>query len=318
MRITLRTKLDFWVQLFYSHEVYSMELKAPLDIKEQLAELDRHHIKVDDPSRAYEILTRVGYYRLSGYWLKYKYTKAETTLSQVFSLYSFDEELRTLLRRYLEITEMFYKNLIGTQFALLKCKEPPHDQHYDESNYYDRMGIRATLEKSEKESRYYRESDIVKHHKAKYAGRMPLWVLMELMTFSNMSMFYKALYISDKEKIADQIGVSHKTLENHLHALSVLRNRCAHGARLYGTKITPPVRFTKSFLRSHPEISNNSIFAYTLVLIKRLPTDADRISFRDQLIGLVEKYETYIELSDLGFPENYKKVLCLNDLQTIK
>ncbi len=101
-------------------------------------------------------------------------------LSQIYSIYAFDEELRSLLRRYIEITETFYKNLIGTEFALLKCKNPPHDQHYNEANYYDKKGIRSILDRFEKERRYYRESDIVKHHKAKYANKMPLWVMMEL------------------------------------------------------------------------------------------------------------------------------------------
>ena len=295
-----------------------MELKSPLNIEEQLAELNRHHIHVDDPARAREILTKVGYYRLSGYWLKYKYVGTEATLSHIYSIYAFDEELRSLLRRYIEVTETFYKNLIGTEFALLKCKEPPHDQHYNEANYYDKKGIRSTLNRFEKERRYYRESDIVKHHKAKYANKMPLWVMMELMTYSSMSMFYNALYISDKERIAGNIGISYKTLENHLHCLSVLRNKCAHGARLYGAKITPPARFTKGFLKSHPEMSNDSLFAYVLVLIKRLPTDDERRAFRDQLNRLIKKYEAQISLSDIGFPEDYRKVLYLRNLKTIE
>ena len=58
-----------------------MELKSPLNIEEQLAELGRHHIQVDDPDKARENLTTVGYYRLSGYWLKYKYAGTDTSLS---------------------------------------------------------------------------------------------------------------------------------------------------------------------------------------------------------------------------------------------
>ena len=295
-----------------------MELKAPLDNQQQLSELERHGIIVEGNEDAYEILTRIGYYRLSGYWLKFKHAGMTASLSQIYSIYSFDEDMRALLRKYIEKTEMLYKNLIGTEFALLKCAAPPHDQHYDERNYYDKKGIRDTLDRFEKERRYYRESDIVKHHKAKYANKMPLWVMMELMTYSSMSMFYNALYISDKEKIAAKIGISYKTLENHLHCLSVLRNKCAHGARLYGARITPPARFTKSFLKAHPDITNDSLFAHILVLIKRLPSDAERKSFRDQLNRLVKKYESSIELSDIGFPMDYRKVLYLRNLKDIE
>ena len=47
--------------------------------------------------------------------------------------------------------------------------------------------------------------------------------------------------------------VGKDTLENHLHCLSVLRNKCAHAARMYNTDFNPPAKFTSSFLRKHPE-----------------------------------------------------------------
>ena len=69
---------------------------------------------------------------------------------------------------------------------------------------------------------------------------MPLWVMVELMSFSNISKLYSSMYISEKETIAQAVGIKYKTLENHLHCLSVLRNKCAHAARLYNTEFNPP------------------------------------------------------------------------------
>ena len=57
------------------------------------------------------------------------------------------------------------------------------------------------------------------------------------------------MYFSDKEAIAEAVGVSRDTLANHLHCLSVLRNKCAHGARLYNTTFNPPAHLTKQFLQ---------------------------------------------------------------------
>lgn len=295
-----------------------MELKAPLTIDEQIIELNRHGIRVENQEEANSILRKVGYYRLSGYWLSYKTNGQETTLDNVFALYRFDEELRAILRRYIEQVEMYYKNLIGTEISLLKCNEPPYDQHYDVNNYYDKEGIQNTLDRFKKEQRYYRESAIVKHHKAKYANRMPLWVMMELMTFSSMSMYFKALYISDKEMIAGKVGISYKTLENHLHCLSVFRNMCAHGARLYDITFNPPARFTKGFLKSHPDIKNDSLFAYILVLMKRLLIDDDRKKLRDQLNRLIKKYKENIELEKIGFPENYREELYIRNIRKME
>lgn len=149
--------------------------------------------------------------------------------------------------------------------------ESPYNQHYKEDNFYNKKGYREVMQIFSKEESYYKDSLIVKHHKQKYRGQMPLWVMVELMSFSNVSKLYCAMFISEKEKIAKKIGVNYKTLENHLHCLSVLRNRCAHTARLYNTEFNPPARFTKQFLKRNPYMSNNSLFAYLLVLLRRLP-----------------------------------------------
>ena len=211
----------------------------------------------------------------------------------------------------------FYKNLTGNGFADIKCVKPPYNQHYDVNNYFDKDGIAKTLQNFSKEKMYYRDSAIVKHHQKKYQDKMPIWVMMELMTCSSVSMFYHALYISDKEKIADKIGISAATLENHLHALSVFRNKCSHGVRLYNSVFNPPIRFNKSFLRAHPEVKNNTLFAYILMLIKRLPTDEDRKQFRDKLNRIIKKYGNSIDMELIGFPKNYREMLYIRTIKSI-
>ena len=214
-----------------------------------------------------------------------------------------------MLRQYIEKAEFFYRDLIGNKFAELKCQTPPYDQHYDVKNYYDKVGITKTLQNFTKEKSYYKDSAIVKHHSNKYADKMPVWVMLELMTCSSVSLFYHALYLSDKNVIASEIGISAATLENHLHALSVLRNKCSHGVRLYNSTMNPPVKVNKSFLRNNPAIRNDSLCAYRLMLIKRLPSDNERKQFRDKLNRIVKKYEKDIDLNLIGFPKNYRELI---------
>ena len=97
--------------------------------------------------------------------------------------------------------------------------------------------------------------------------------------------------------------------ENHLHCLSVLRNKCAHAARMYNTNFNPPAKFTTSFLRKHPEIKNNSLFAYTLVLLKRLPDEDSKKSLIHTVETVINEYRGDIDLSLIGFPENYLKIM---------
>ena len=300
-----------------------MDLKKPYTIDEQIKKLKDHGVLISDEAFARKVLQKVSYYRLSGYMLQYRLSTDSHEMikgirfEDIYTVYCFDEEIRSLLRQYIEKAEFFYKDLIGNKFAELKCKTQPYDQHYDVKNYYDKVGITKTLQNFAKEKSYYKDSAIVKHHFNKYADKMPVWVMLELMTCSSVSLFYHALYLSDKNVIASEVGISTTTLENHLHALSVLRNKCSHGVRLYNSMMNPPVKFNKSFLRNNPAIRNDSLFAYILMLIKRLPSDDERKQFRDKLNRIVKKYEKDIDLNLIGFPQNYRELMYIKNLKNI-
>lgn len=117
------------------------------------------------------------------------------------------------------------------------------------------------------------------------------------------------MYYSEKDAIATSIGISRNTLENHLHCLSVLRNKCAHAARLYNVNFNPPARFTTSFLQKHPEIDNRSLFAYILVLLKRLPNFESKKLFTEEINKVLHDFNSDIELIRIGFPENYLEIM---------
>ena len=97
----------------------------------------------------------------------------------------------------------------------------------------------------------------------------------------------------------------------------MLRNKCSHGVRLYNSTINPPVKFNKSFLRNNPAIRNDSLFAYILMLIKRLPSDNERKQFRDKPNRIVKKYEKDIDLNLIGFPKSYRELMYIKNLKNI-
>ena len=90
-------------------------LKTPLNVPQQLSQFQSHGVLVQDEAAALSILERVSYYRLSGYALEFRtsahsdrYTPGGTTIEQIYDRYRFDEDLRHILRKYLEIAEIFY------------------------------------------------------------------------------------------------------------------------------------------------------------------------------------------------------------------
>lgn len=292
-----------------------MALKKPIGFHEQIQKLISHGIIVKEEDHAEEILKSINYYRLTGYALQFRKSPDNsdciegTTLKQILRIYHFDEELRGMLRKYLETAEVYYKTQISCLFSCSKCKEIPYDQHYDENNFYNKKGYREVLDNFKKEKNYYRDSLIVKHHKEKYKGKMPLWVIVELLSFSNVSKLYNCMFFSEKDEIAAAVNTSRGTLENHLHCLSVLRNKCAHGARLYNTPFNPPAHLTSQFLKKNVDVKNDSLFAYILILLKRLPDQDSRKNLFDDLERVMKKYRDDIRLDLIGFPMDYQKIL---------
>ena len=305
----------FGIRLFTFQEKKMQDLKKPLSFVDQVDKLHTHGMTFEDGHLVEQFLQQINYYRFTGYTLQFRKdpNKSDlvegTSFAQIHRIYLFDEVLRNLCRRYIEIAEIYYRTQIAHTFAMAKCLNPPHDQHYDRNNFFQKSRYDEVISSLDKEKQHYKDSLIVKHHDAKYGSKMPLWVIVELLSFSNLSKLYSTMYDSEKQAIASSVNSGKETLQNHLHCLSVLRNKCAHAARLYNTVFYPPAKLGTRFLQKHPEVRSESLFAYIIVLLKRLPDKESKRLFSIELENVLEEFKDDIDLSRIGFPENYKDFL---------
>lgn len=292
-----------------------MELKKPYTIDEQIQQLKDHGLIINNEEFAQKILAECNYYRFTGYGLPFRKEPHDSdyvegiTFEQIYRLYLFDADLRSVLRRYLEIAEIYYRSQISYGFSIKKCVRPPHDQHYDFDNYYKPDFVEGIFAAFDREKGHNEDSKIVRHHENKYAGRMPLWVMVELLSFSNLSKLYSSMYLSEQNYIAGNVGAGQRELYNHLHCLSILRNKCAHGARLYGESLVKEARLNPAILRKNSSVRKDSLFAYVLVLHDRLPDQNIQIEFINDLNNVIKKYAEDIDLSQIGFPDSYYDIL---------
>ena len=289
-------------------------LKPPATYKEQIEKLKKHGMEIADEDSALNFISSNNYYRFTGYAVPFRsnpdkseYVKG-TSFEVTREIYEFDEELRLLLLKYICIAEVFYRTIISYGFSHRKCAKAPHDQHYDRNNYYRKDKFDEVIESIRSEKNHYKDSLIVKHHDSAYNGKMPLWVIVELLSLSSLSKYYNTMYDSDKNYIAAMVSTGREKLTNRLHCLSVLRNKCAHWARLYGTVFNPSVSMGSAFFRRYPTVKNNSLFAYILNLGISLPNREERLLLLSDLIGLLTKYQNDIELDIMGFPTNWEEV----------
>ena len=70
---------------------------------------------------------------------------------------------------------------------------------------------------------------VVQHHKEKYNGQFPIWVIIEFFSIVMLSYLYADLKSADQKMIAKKsYHTSSVCLKSWLRCLTDLRNRCAH------------------------------------------------------------------------------------------
>jgi len=128
----------------------------------------------------------------------------------------------------------------------------------------------------------------------------------ELLSFSNLSKLYSAMDYREQDIIAESVGTSRKTYKNHLHCLANLRNKVAHAGRLYNVVFNPPVMLGRLGLRANQDVSQDSLFAYLLVLARRLPDVDYRIKLLDDVCSAISRFSDCVHLPLIGFPDDYR------------
>lgn len=173
-----------------------------------------------------------------------------TTIDEIYHLFSLDRELRNLFLKYLLIFENSMKSKISYRFSE-KFKEPHAYllwKHYSSSNLNQVLNLIAIISNKIKQKSSDKKNNSIKHYLTVH-GNVPLWVLVNDLTLGNISNFYQALDDTLKEKIAKDFSlqfkrdygaafqISKESIIDVLKIANLIRNLCAHEERLYNFKL---------------------------------------------------------------------------------
>ncbi len=284
-----------------------MEVKEPSSFDEQLKKLADRGCIIGDENYAKQVLEHINYYRLTAYFLPFKTSKDTyiegTTFNKVHRIYEFDRKLRTLLFSIIEEIEL----MLRVQLSYYHAHKYGALGYLEKSNFLSRHNHKAFLKHIKKAIKNNETQQFVKHHINKYNGQFPIWVIIELFTTGELSLFYSDMFVSDKKRIANNLfGTTYRNASVWLRCLTDLRNYCAHYSRLYYNLFpaTPPTPKGFSYTL------HKRIFDYILVL-KFLYFDPVKWLniFIPQLSALIEEYSDCINLGHIGFPKNWIEIL---------
>ena len=265
---------------------------------EQIQLLAGRGMVIDDLARARRKLQEVGYYRLSGFWYPCRkfledadgrrivssvgenvLRRADafcegTTFNKVFALYLFDKRLRLLLLDALERVEICLRSLIAHEMGR-------HDPYaYTKAAFINPKWLKPQPGKTEAAWDAWSQKltdqldrsreDCICWYRTQYQA-IPIWVSVQVWEFGTLSKYVSMLNGRYQNAICKALSpdLHPHHLNTWLHALNLLRNRCAHHNRIWNQG-SMPVPFPDQidyFKRNAPLVGNTGRLAGLITVL---------------------------------------------------
>lgn len=209
-------------------------------VHSQIEHLRTLGLIINDETKAVEILSDIGFYRLGFYMFPFEKSypakigrdhsfKEGVSLDTVIRLYYFDFELRHILLKYISRIEVHLRTTIVNYMS---AKHPNRDTWFVDDKIVSPSYCRSFGDIYDR----IRLSPYIKwhhhNHPCKYA---PAWKTLEFMTLGEIIDLLSSISnVKDRLVISHKFGIrSLKAFDSYLHSLRRIRNRCAHGGVLY-------------------------------------------------------------------------------------
>ena len=309
--------------------------------EEQLGILVSRGLQVPTGVHPGKVLTQENYYNvINGYKdlfidetkIDEKYKKG-SKFSEIVELYKFDKEIRMiLLSRMLKI-ENTLRSLIAYNFS----KEYGNDNYLKFSCFESLVGTGAKQDTINERICHIHEliasiqktiagsitkKDYIRHYISKY-GFVPLWVLVNVLSFGTLSKFYDLMYQKDRISVAKHYNVKESDLSQFIKIMSTHRNSCAHDERLYNVRLGKTYSMPDTVWHSKlniPKVNGryiygkNDLFSLIIILKILLPNKEFKQLYFElncQIKNLSKKLVS-ISINDvyevMGFPLNWREI----------
>lgn len=221
-------------------------------IDEQIELLMSRGLQFNDVEAAKKILLTNNYYNVvNGYkdvFLKDNENfKPNATFEELYALYDFDRALRDILLKYTLKIENTLRTLVAYYFS----KEHGNDNYLTMNNFdcYQNVNVseKTKIERikhvqeliiklQQKTSNAITTKNYIKHYMLTY-GFIPLWVLVNILSFGELSKFIELMKQKERVQIAKFFNCDEKQLIQMIKIINFYRNLCAHDERAYNVKI---------------------------------------------------------------------------------
>lgn len=301
-------------------------------LDEQIEILHSKGLVISDYEYTRNILLRENYFFLNGYRHLFMVSDVNrtfipgSTFEELYSVFSFDRQLRNILFKYI----LMFENNIKSIISYVVSKNHGFKEHnYLNVNNFVRDAtknrqINDLLRKMKRQIRVNgRQHTATSHYLNKY-GYVPLWVAVKVLSFGIVGELYTILQYKDQEEIAEIFKIDIDNLIDYLPIVANYRNLCAHEDICYENKTQKMIEDTKFHTmlfipKKDGEYiyGKNDLFAL-IIILKQLLDESDfsmmmrEIEYElNHLDGRLNTIHIDKVLSIMGFPVNYKEIVRL-------
>lgn len=294
--------------------------KPPLSSTDQAQLLLTRGLACSNVTRLESYLASIGYYRLSAYWRPFEQPSGNglrnhqfypgTDFDQILNLYIFDRKLRLLFIEAIERIEVALRSHWGGALALAA-----NDSHaYLNPAHFicSRKHIQC-LAKFEQAYDKSREVFIT-HYKNNYTTPQlpPVWAVVETMTLGELSRWYSNTKASPAKTLVSKafnmpnVDVAEKVF----HALTPVRNICAHHSRLWNRRFTislPNIRrFSASLVPiNSPNQQDRYLYNYLVITLVLMDAINPNSTWKARLVDLLNTVPPRKHTA-MGFPSDWQ------------
>lgn len=293
-------------------------LKQILTIEQQIQSYIDAGMAISSREDVEKALKSVGFYRLHGYSFHLydnstkKYVPG-TKFEDVLKLYLFDQELAVLIFSMISKIEVALRARLVEALLIHGDTLILQDSSVfrEKKMYWQNMSAIA--------SEIARSNDVfIKHNFDKHEGEVPVWAVVEVLSFGTLSKIIKNLktgtgstyailadnykYISKKGNL---VNPSQKMFASWVQGVSVLRNMCAHNSRIYNRAIhtTPEI---PDIDKITPAPAHNGLYQILLAMKYLRSSDTEWTEFVVKLDNLFRINSSVISLTAMNVPTDWK------------
>ena len=219
--------------------------------------------------------------------------KNNVTFDEIYSLYEFDKNIRSIFLKYILEIETVIKSLLAELLSL----KYGIDNYLLKNNFDNNINskiIQDNIDKINEEiAKQNGKHEAITHYINEY-GFVPPFVLIKILTWGELSRLYSMLKQTDRQAISKEFKVPDNFLKQVMKNITMVRNICAHNDRMFSFHSKFLITF--KIIDSKYKNKDNSTNVYMIMKSMQRLLDKNKSDEFERLVNLeIEKLKANIK-----------------------